>query len=665
MLKSSLGKKVKACAKVTLLAAVALCGVCAFAKPNSAKDGVKQNIVVEPVPGLSDDFMRGVDISALADVEKNGGKYYNAQGQEDDLFNILKENGVNWIRRRVWNKPFYEEDVRDANGKLIARKGQPYGGGNNSMAVDLPLAKRAKDAGFKLLVDFHYSDTWADPGKQYMPQDWKNLTPEQLGDAVEKFTKDSIDQFTAYGAAPDAVQIGNELNSGFMWPIGQLWSPNPDEKIGGMKEFTKLLNRASNGVRTAQNGSNIKIVIHLADGGDQGLYKYIFDEVKKAKVDYDIIGLSFYPYWHGSMDALKANLEMISKRYGKQMAVVETAYAFTEDDGDSQGNVFLTYSDEAHGYIPSVQGQATAIRDVIATVASVKGGCGVFYWEPAWLPVKGAGLSSTEGNTWENQNMFDFTGKALPSLAVWGLVGGSGEVKNVWGGSAVNGTTFEPYAVADPINVIVKPGEIPALPKSTKLVFTNDSEQLVNVTWESYDWKNQKETGKITIKGSVEGYSFKPTATVEVTDKVNLVEDSSFESGKFGGWKLNGSSTACYLENNKSNAHTGKWTYKYWLGTGFKSILSREFTNIPNGTYELSIWSMGGGGEKEIRLFAARFDGTEKQITSKIVNTGWQVWKQYKIKVPVTNGKATIGIYLETAPDCWGNFDDIEFIKVD
>ena len=643
---------------------LALQGAVLFAFPAPQKDAVKQNITVEPVAGLSEDFMCGVDVSMVDQIEKSGGKFYNADGKEEDVFKILKDHGVNYIRIRLWNNPTYEEDQYDKNGKLVAKKGDKMGGGNNDLETDIRIACRVKEAGLKFMLDFHYSDFWADPGKQYMPQDWKKLSAKELEASVEKFTRETIDAFTAAGAAPDSVQIGNELNSGFMWPVGQLWSSDPNVKIGGMKEFTRLLDRASNGVRTAKGGENIKIVVHLADGGRQELYKWIFDEVKKAKIDYDIIGLSFYPYWHGSFDDLKANMEMCAKRYGKEMAVVETAYAFTEEDGDFQGNAFQVYSDDAHGYVPSVQGQATELRDIIAAVSSIKGGCGVFWWEADSILCKGAHLSSIEGNTWENQALFSFDGKALPSLAVWNLVYGRGEVENVWGGSAKVGRGAVPYALAEPLVVTVKPGKTPNLPKEVKLVFSDDSERLTSVTWEAHDWAGETKENKVNLAGKVEGCDFIPIATVEVTERENLVDDSSFESGKFGAWKLNGSGTACYIENNKGNAHTGKWTYKYWLASGFKSILSRDFKDIPNGVYRLSVWAMGGGGENNIRLFAANYGDGKNQITSKITNTGWQDWHKYEIEIPVTNGRATIGIYLDTNPDCWGNFDDVEFIKV-
>ena len=531
--------------KRVLIGCFVVLGCCSalFAKIHPAEEGVKQNILVEPVEGLSEDFMRGVDISSLYEIEQNGGKYYNAAGEEEDLFKILADNGVNWVRLRVWNNP------KD-------------GGGSNNVEVDTKLAVRAKKAGLKLLVDFHYSDTWADPGKQPMPAEWKNLNEKQLNVAVEKYTRESIEVFIKAGARPDAVQIGNELNNGFMWPLGKIWGDN-GEKVGGFKGFTTLLKSASAGVRQAQgDGEKIKIIIHLADGGKNDLYRAIFDPITQAKVDYDIIGLSFYTYWHGSCNDLKRNMNDLAKRYGKEMAVMETAYAFTKDDGDAQGNVFMVYSGDNDGYLPSVQGQATAVRDVIATVAGIKGGLGVFYWEPAWIPVEGAGLSKTEGDTWENQGMFDFEGRALPSLAVWNLVYGNdrGAVTNKWGGSAKNGSAFVPYDMADPLKITTMPGVDPILPKLVKVVYTNDKENTVIASWEKHDWAAEKTPRILNISAGLSGSTYRVNAEIEISSRVNLVEDNSWESGKLGKWKLNGSDTACFVENNKSNSHTGKWT---------------------------------------------------------------------------------------------------------
>ncbi len=197
-----------------VLLALGLCALVTpmFATSAKASEAVKQKIFVEKVDGLRDDFMKGVDISMIDQIERSGGKFYNDQGQEEDVFQILKNHGVNYVRIRLWNNPTYEEDQYDKNGKRVAKKGDKRGGGDNTIETDLRIAKRIKKAGLKFMLDFHYSDFWADPGKQYMPQDWKNLSPKQLEDTVEKFTRTTIDRFVSEDSAPDSVKIGNELH---------------------------------------------------------------------------------------------------------------------------------------------------------------------------------------------------------------------------------------------------------------------------------------------------------------------------------------------------------------------------------------------------------------------------------------------------------------------
>lgn len=646
--------------KAVVCVSALLCAGAASAKPNTAADAVKQQILVAPVDGLSPDFIRGADVSMLGEIEKNGGKFYNAQGNEDDLFAILKDNGVNWIRLRLWNNPVNERDVY-ANGKVLSRKGEPVGGGNNDLELDIRLAQRAKKAGMKILLDFHYSDTWADPSKQKTPAAWRDMDAKQLNKAVEAFTEDCIKKMDKAGVRPDMVQIGNELNGGMMWPLGKTWKGKTDTDVGGMDGFIALLKSASKGVRRAQGkGGRIKIMIHLANGGDSNLYTQMFDPITAAKVDFDVIGLSFYPYWHGAPADLKNNMTLIGEKYGKEMIVAETAYAFTEDDGDGMGNAFVVYSDDENGYVPSVQGQATEVRDIIDTVSHVKNGTGVFYWEPDWIPVKGAGWRTGEGNNWENQAMFDFTGHALPSLAVFNLVYGKGAVTNRAGGSASNASSFAPYS-AEKVEVKTMPGQAPQLPAKIKVVFENDAEHSGEIIWDKHDWAAEKNEGVVQVQGTVKGSTFRVTADVTVSSQINLVTDPSWESGKLGAWVLDGPENASFAENNKSNARTGKWTYKYWLDSGFKSTLSRTFKGIPNGTYTYSLWAMGGGGEKSIRIFAADFDGSKTQLTTDVKNTGWKNWKQYTVSnITVTDGQVTIGIYLDTNAGNWGNFDDAE-----
>lgn len=470
-------------------------------------------LIIQPIPGLSQDFIRGADISMLGEIEKHGGVYYGRDGKQDDLLSILKKEGVNWIRLRLWNNPASPKAVIK-DGKVIAKKGDLPGGGNNDLAQTIAIAKRAKDMGFKFLLDFHYSDFWADPGKQEKPNAWKNLSGKALEKAVYNFTKETILALIQAGAAPDMVQIGNEVNGGMLWPDGKTWKGDDDSKIGGMNGFINLLKNAAQGVRDATKGKKaVKIAIHLADGGDNELYRSVFDPLTKAKVDFDIIGLSFYTYWHGSIASLSKNLVDLAKRYNKELVVMETAYAFTEEDGDSQGNVFRVYDDDSSGYIPSVQGQTTAIRDVMAAVAGVKGGLGVFYWEPGWIPVEGAGWFVGEGNNWENQALFDFNGRALESLSVFSQV------------YKTSSATIVPIR-ADSIEVRTAPKTPPQLPTQIKLVFNDGSLRLADVSWESHDWKseiNEREVkiqGKATAKAPYSG-DLQVFAVVSISTKKN------------------------------------------------------------------------------------------------------------------------------------------------
>ncbi|HOJ99741.1 MAG TPA: glycosyl hydrolase 53 family protein [Termitinemataceae bacterium] len=609
-----------------------------------------QELVVQPIPGLPRDFIRGADVSMLAQIEEKGGIYYDAQGKPQDALVVLKDHGINWVRLRLWHTPRSPKAVvRD--GKIIANKGDLPGGGNNDLARTIMLAQRAKKLGLKIFLDFHYSDFWADPKTQTKPFAWKDLGLNELTTEIYKYTLDVIKQMTAAGVTPDMVQIGNELNNGMLWPEGKIWKDDRDPQVGGMSAFIKLLKSASKAVRDADpsgKAKNIKIVIHLADGGNNALYRSIFDPIVKEKVDFDVIGLSYYCYWHGPLSDLQANLKDLANRYKKELLIAETAYGWTEEDGDSQGNVFKVYDDEQGGYVASVQGQATAVRDVMAAIASVPGGLGIFYWAPEWIPVEGAGWFVGEGNNWENQAMFDFKGRVLPSMQVFNRVYDTKPVQIV-------------PVRAEPVKFRTAPATPVNLPSKIKVEFNDGALRLVDVEWDRHDWTKETSERVFLLTGRVKGATLPVQAEITVSKKINLITDASWESGKLGEWKLNGPSVACFVENNKANARTGSWTYKYWLDKPFKSDLSRTFKNIPNGTYVLSIWAMGGGGENSIKLYARDF-GSGKTISVPIVNTGWRAWKQYTIPaIEVTNNQCTIGIYIDANANCWGNFDDVEF----
>ena len=313
-----------------------------------------------------------------------------------DVLDILKDRGVNWIRLKVWNDPVLDEGFNDRESLVR-------------------MSRRVKAKGFKLLVDFHYSDHWADPGKQYKPAAWEGLPFPELKEAVYAYTRDVISDLIAADATPDMVQIGNEIRTGMLWPDGRLGTP-PNEYGSDFDRLAELLKAGVEGVYAAagDEAGEIAIALHLDNGGDNDLYRWWFDQIVRRGVPFDVIGLSYYPYWHGTLDELKQNMNDISKRYDKDVAVLETAYAFTLENADGHPNIFGPEQARIAGYPVSVQGQADAVRDVMQAVAEVPDGrgLGVFYWEPAWLGVKGAGWTLGEGNAWENQAMFDFDGNA-------------------------------------------------------------------------------------------------------------------------------------------------------------------------------------------------------------------------------------------------------------
>lgn len=364
--------------------------------------------------------VRGVDISMLETVEDAGGTF-QLNGTSQDLLPLLKSQGVNLVRLRLWVDP-------------KSTSNEVYGGGDSDLARVIRLAKRAKAQNMAFMLDLHYSDFWTDPGKQFKPKAWAALSTDELVAQVQSYTQDVIGQLITAGVAPDYVQIGNELNSGMLWPTGKNWAAN-GETVGGFDVLARLLSAGVTGVRAAETAGGVttpaKTILHLAEGGNNSKFRWWFDEITKRKVSFDIIGISYYPYWHGTLAALQSNMNDMVSRYSKPVMVVETAYAFTLENGDSLGNNFGQASDATNGGYPATAaGQRSFLKDLKAKIAAVPNGQGLgfVYWEPDWLPVNDAtwatdaGISylnttGNVGNAWENQALFDFSGDALPALA--------------------------------------------------------------------------------------------------------------------------------------------------------------------------------------------------------------------------------------------------------
>ena len=365
-------------------------------------------------------FLKGADVSTLAELESLGVKYRD-RGQEKDLLEILSSHGFNSIRLRLWNDPRSES-------------GEGYGGGGNDLATTVGLARRTLARGMLLLLDFHYSDFWADPAKQFLPKAWRGFTDDALEEALYDFTRRSLLALCAAGAPPSAVQVGNEITNGLLWPNGK------------RPAFGTIARFVGAGIRAVRSVSrDIRVMVHLDNGGNNALYREWFDAYfREGGGDFDLMGLSYYPFWHGSLDDLGHNLNDMARRYGKDLVVVETSTGFTTEDYPEREGLppdrrrGMATKPELWGKLKhpmTPEGQCHFLRDLAACIRRVEGGRGkgFFWWEPAWLPVKGSG-SATEagrryteekgpgGNEWANQALFDYDGDALPALEViWDL----------------------------------------------------------------------------------------------------------------------------------------------------------------------------------------------------------------------------------------------------
>jgi arabinogalactan endo-1,4-beta-galactosidase len=494
-----------------------------------------------------------------------------------------------------------------------------------------------------------------------MPKSWVGLNTEDLEKAVYDYTANVMQTLAEADAMPDMVQIGNEVNGGMLWPAGKTWKEG-DEVIGGYDGFAALLKMGIQAVRDTDPDNDdpqkrTRIVIHLANGGDNELYRTVFDELTARQVDYDVIGLSYYPYWHGTLDELKSNMNDISRRYQKDVVIAETAYPVTLKDQDGFPNLLSGERDLfLGGYKATIQGQATAIRDIMEAVAQVPDGrgLGIFYWEPDWIAVNGAGWKTGEGNAWENQAMFGFTGEVLPSMNVFNLV------------KPGSGSVYVPATISDtyPSKLDAALGETPSLPATVKAAFSDDSIRDVPVTWDALDPSVFATGGEVVVNGTVTGTDMKATLNVAVSTHKNYVVNPGFEAGDFTPWTVDGDSAAADISKEASNIHAGTYGLHYWKGEPFDFTLSQTVTDLPNGTYSLSAWIQGGGGEKTLQLYTSDCGG--EPLTVDVVNTGWLVWTTPTIpEITVTEGKCTIGLKVVSDGGSWAFFDDVSLIKLE
>lgn len=625
----------------------------AFPLPEGPEEST---IFVKPVDGISDDFYRGMDASAVLALENSGVKYYNFDGKEQDVFMTLAQAGVNYIRLRVWNDPYDEN-------------GNGYGGGNNDVATAIVLGQRATKYGMKVCIDFHYSDFWADPKKQFVPKAWEGMDIEEKSDALYNFTLESLTQLLDAGVNVGMVQIGNEINNGM----------SGETDVANVR---KLLTAGSKAVREAavNSGKEILVAVHYTNIDDMKKLDTLLTGLQVKEIDYDIVGLSFYPYWHGTMDDLKNAITHIRNTYGKKVYVAENAYCYTAEDGDGSANSVEGTDDLAEGYSASVQGQANEVRDVCAA-ASEAGAEGVFYWEGTWIPVGpadadnsdlwekyGSGWASSYasgydpkdagqyygGCSWDNQAMFDFTGHPLASLNVFKYL--------KYGATA-------PLAVDSipEVTVACNIGTDPELPDTVSVIYNDRSEAQVPVIWNTDDVAaiDTKNGGNFTVSGTLEDGT-EVTAAVTV-DRINYVQNPSFEDADTSMWTVNysGETDPTDYPVKAADAHSGEVAFHFWSGSADMDFsIEQSFTDLEPGTYELSAFSQGGdlSDDASMDLYAL-VDG--KELTAPFMLTTYADWQNPVIpEIKVTDGSLTIGVRYKCNVNSWGTLDDVTLYKI-
>lgn len=353
------------------------------------------------------EFIKGMDVSMLQELEEEGAQYY-LNGEKLDLFDLFKKTGINTIRLRLWNYPYDEQ-------------GEPYGGGTNDLQTTINLAKRLTKSGLDFILDFHYSDFWADPKKQVKPKAWMHLDQVGLQQAVYDYTREVLETLRQHGIKPMCVQVGNEITNGFLWGEGHI------DNLEGMVALLQ------SGIKAVKDfNPAIKIMLHLDYGTDNTLYRDWFDKIEEYDLDFDFIGMSYYPYWNGSLEALKSNMEDISQRFNKEIIIAETAFGYTTDNLGCNGMIFNEALASTVPFETTKEGQMHYLEALIQIIKGISHnrGIGFIYWEPSWLPIKncawakpaGAAYANDKGelgNSWANQALFDEFGNANPCFEIF------------------------------------------------------------------------------------------------------------------------------------------------------------------------------------------------------------------------------------------------------
>lgn len=631
---------------------------------------VEAGIRVDKINGLSEDFIGGVDVSSYVAEKNSGVVYYDFEGNELDdqgFFDLLHDCGVNYVRIRIWNDPYDEN-------------GNGYGGGNNDVDTAVKIGQWATNAGMRVLVDFHYSDFWTDPGKQYEPKAWEGMQLSEKADALSAFTVNSLNTLLDAGVDVGMVQVGNETNAKFCGESD--WN-----------SICTLFSAGSSAVKNTAEKYNreILVALHFADP-QNGQYAGYARELAAHGVDYDVFASSYYPFFHGTTENLTKVLKNIADTYGKKVMVAETSWATTLEDGDGHDNQIRKGTNDTRHYDFSAYGQATEVRTVMQAVADVgEAGIGVFYWEPAWIPVNvydkdaddaeaileanrsaweryGSGWAASyagdyqvDAATWyggsamDNQAMFDFYGHPLESLKVFSYVRT---------GTVVTDPSVASVSVED---MTIEEGQDFVMPEAS-VTYNDGAEASLEVEWDEEDLDAAKTggAGAYEIHGTVNASGTEISVIMTLTVmQMNYLDDPGLEEGS-ADWSSEPSGIIERKADN--NARTGDYALKFYSADPFTASASRTVT-LDKGTYCLGAYLQGGDvGEDAVFTLSASIDGVEAGRDDSAKVNGWKNWSNPEIS-PVEILKddtvLTITVTAENiAAGGWGSWDDFYINRI-
>ena len=627
---------------------------------------VSGDINFDGVPTLPSDFFMGVDVSSVVSLYDAGVRFKDYNGNELSTVNafiaFLASQGVNCVRVRVWNNPY------DANGN-------GYGGGNNDVDKAKIIADACEAAGITMLVDFHLSDFWCDPEKQYAPVAWSSMTVVQRAEAVADFITSSLDTIDPNKNTVVMVQVGNETNNG----------------VCGVTDHTDMctiFDRGCDAVHTWNPAT--RAVLHFTNP-EEGTLASWASTLSSNNVSADILATSYYPYWHGTLSNLTSQLST-AKRYGFDVMVAETSYAYTLDDTDGHENTVRVGTNDTGDNLNhpfTVQGQARSVRDVVDAVNNA-GGIGMFYWEPAWITV--GDTTGLEGDDYDAQvaaNKLKWERYGCGWASSYAGTYDPADAGRWYGGSAVDGEAFF-YPDGTPtdawgVYTNIRNGEYTtavspevaasfaettpiggsySIPEKTTVTYNNDTTADLDVTWNEEDMSliDVNTIGTYVVRGTVEGLNVTYTLNVEVE---NLIDSyvAGFEVSNSTPYTIEGDGIAAPRdEDPRSGSKSAHWYLKDSAVDG--SITLVDTFTISDGEYTFTGYAQGDTSSNiTFRILDA--DTDEILASSETVTLdGWKNWMTSDAVLNVTEEtEVKLCVVISYGAGGWGTVDDLKFYR--